>query len=568
MTGPRQWRNVAVQSVVVALLGLVAAGAGQAAGQSPSASPSASGETPASPQASGAPQAPAAGPGVPVMFRGRELFRLYASFGSLTAEERAELVSRRLAILSRDFRFDPAKVRVVHRENLSEFVSGDTVIGVVSDADAAAVRRDRREFAELVWQAVQRTVLETREEFTWKSVARGAAWSAVATLGLVVVLWGLRRSSRGARRLARRLAGRYIPGVRVQKAEIVSAARIAELLASAVRLSALVAGVLAVFVWAEVVASLLPWTSPYARALYGYITQPFALIWDAFVGYLPSIFFLLVIALVTRMALNAVRFFFDEIAGERIRFENFPAEWADPTYKIVRVLLIVLALVAAFPYIPGSASPAFQGISLFVGFVISLSSSSAISNVIAGTILTYTGAFRVGDRVKVGDTVGDVVKKTLLVTHVRTIKNVVVSIPNSLVINSPVVNYATLAAERGLILHTAITIGYDAPWRTIHELMIAAALATPGIERQPAPFVWQTSLNDFYVTYEINAFTREPHRMMEIYAELHANIQDKFFEAGVEIMSPHYYSLRDGNRTAIPDAFLPEGYEPPGFKVR
>jgi small-conductance mechanosensitive channel len=160
------------------------------------------------------------------------------------------------------------------------------------------------------------------------------------------------------------------------------------------------------------------------------------------------------------------------------------------------------------------------------------------------------------------------VKKTLLVTHVRTIKNVVVSIPNSLVINSPVVNYATLAAERGLILHTAITIGYDAPWRTIHELMIAAALATPGIERQPAPFVWQTSLNDFYVTYEINAFTREPHRMMEIYAELHANIQDKFFEAGVEIMSPHYYSLRDGNRTAIPDAFLPDGYEPPGFKVR
>jgi small-conductance mechanosensitive channel len=200
--------------------------------------------------------------------------------------------------------------------------------------------------------------------------------------------------------------------------------------------------------------------------------------------------------------------------------------------------------------------------------LVSLTSGSALANMIAGIVLTYTGAFRLGDRVKLGDAFGDIVETSLLATHVRTIKNEEITIPNSIVLGSAVTNYTRIAEKHGLILHTSVTIGYDAPWRKIHDLLVSAALATPGIMADPSPFVWQTALNDFYVTYEINAYTATPRDMIDIYAALHAKIQDAFYEAGVEIMSPHYTSVRDGNTVAIPEAFRAPGYQPPAFRIQ
>jgi small-conductance mechanosensitive channel len=205
---------------------------------------------------------------------------------------------------------------------------------------------------------------------------------------------------------------------------------------------------------------------------------------------------------------------------------------------------------------------------LFLGVLVSLSSSSALANIIAGTILTYTRAFRVGDVVRIGETFGEVTIKRLLVTHVRTPKNVVVSIPNALVLAAQVLNYTTLARERGLVAHTSVTIGYDAPWSEVHELLIAAALKTEGVREDPCPFVLQTALNDFSVTYEINAFVAAPLRLPEIQSAVHANIQECFNEAGVEIMSPNYYALRDGNKVTIPSRHLPADYAAPAFTVR
>ena len=251
-----------------------------------------------------------------------------------------------------------------------------------------------------------------------------------------------------------------------------------------------------------------------------------------------------------------------------IRLASFPNDWAEPTYKLVRTLLLAVALVGAFPYIPGSQTPAFQGISLFLGLLVSLSSSSALSNIIAGTILTYTRAFRVGDIVRIGETFGEVTVKRLLVTHVRTYKNIVVSIPNSLILTTQVLNYTTLAAERGLVAHTSLTIGYDAPWRTVHELLITAARRTEGVLAEPPPFVLQTALNDFSVSYEINAFVGSPFPLPRIYSTLHANIQESFNEAGVEIMSPNYFALRDGNHVTTPRHHRPSEYVAPAFRVR
>jgi small-conductance mechanosensitive channel len=223
----------------------------------------------------------------------------------------------------------------------------------------------------------------------------------------------------------------------------------------------------------------------------------------------------------------------------------------------MRALVLALAFVGAFPYIPGSQSPAFQAIAIFLGLLLSVASGSSLANIIAGTVLTYTRPFRLGDYVRIGERFGEVVVKRLLVTQVRTTKHEVVSIPNSLILANQVINYTTLAAERGLIAHTSITIGYDAPWQQVHELLIAAALRTEGVFADPPPFVHQTALNDFSVTYEINAFVSSPGQLPSTYSALHMNIQQCFNEARVEIMSPNYLALRDGNRVTTPKQYPP-----------
>jgi small-conductance mechanosensitive channel len=250
-----------------------------------------------------------------------------------------------------------------------------------------------------------------------------------------------------------------------------------------------------------------------------------------------------------------------------ISFPGFQKDWAVPTFKIVRFIILVLSVIIIYPYLPGAQSRAFEGVSILLGVVLSMASASAISNMIAGIVLTYMSAFKLGDRVKIADTIGDVIEKTLLVTRVRTIKNVDVTIPNSMVLGSHIINFSSSAQERGLILHTPVTISYDTPWNKVHELLISAALECDDILKEPKPFVLQNSLDDFYVNYEINAYTNEPGKMAAIYSQMHSKIQDKFNEAGVEIMSPHFSAVRDGNQTAIPQDYLPKDYQPRSFRL-
>jgi small-conductance mechanosensitive channel len=211
-----------------------------------------------------------------------------------------------------------------------------------------------------------------------------------------------------------------------------------------------------------------------------------------------------------------------------------------------------MALVAAFPYIPGSSSLVFKAISIFVGFLLSLGSTSMASNIISGIVLTYSRGLKVGDRVQVADAVGDVVDRTLLVTRIRTIKNVVITLPNAMVMQNQVNNYSADAESNGLILHTTVTIGYDVPWRQVDQLLVQAALKTPDILESPSPFVLKTSLDDFYISYQLNAYTDQAGKMAVTQSTLHENILDEFNRGGVEIMSPSYFALRDGQQTTIP----------------
>jgi small-conductance mechanosensitive channel len=287
-----------------------------------------------------------------------------------------------------------------------------------------------------------------------------------------------------------------------------------------------------------------------------------------FIASLPDVIAIAIIIVVTNYVIKLIHMFFNGIVRGAITFQGFHREWATPTYKIVRFFVLVLAAVAIFPYIPGSHSEAFRGISVFLGVLVSLGAAGSFSNIVAGVVLTYMRPFSVGDRVKIADTVGDITEKTLLVTRIRTIKNVDVTIPNALVLSSHIINYSSSAMmPPPLILHTSLTIGYDAPWQKVHELLIAAAKQTTHILETPEPFVLQTSLDDFYVRYEINAYTGAPNKMAAIYSELHQHIQDQFNEAGVEIMSPHYTQIRDGNRSTVPDQYLPRNYQAPAFRI-
>ena len=285
-------------------------------------------------------------------------------------------------------------------------------------------------------------------------------------------------------------------------------------------------------------------------------------------GYVPNLFFMAGIIILTRYAVKGLKFLFKAVEQGRLTLPGVTPDLAMITYRIVRFLVLAFAVVMTYPYLPGSQSEAFKGVSIFVGILFSLGSTSAVANAVAGLSLIYMRAFQVGDRVKIGDTVGDVLEMKMNVTRIRTIKNVEVTLSNKQVLESPIVNFSTEARTRGLILHTSVTIGYDTPWRTVHRLLAEAALKTEPILKEPAPFVLQTALNDFYVSYELNAYTDQPNRMVLIYSDLHQQIQDTFNEAGVEIMSPHYTQLRDGSRTAIPDPYLPEELRaacPPGL---
>lgn len=343
-----------------------------------------------------------------------------------------------------------------------------------------------------------------------------------------------------------------IKTIRIQKLELLTREQIARILTLGLRYTryATIGMIFSVFVM--ILFSLYPLTQGLAQALIEAIGDALTTVWKTLIDFLPKLVMLGVIFAITRLSLRVLRFFYYAVRRDKVRIPGVDAEIAEPTFQLARFFVIALALVAAFPFIPGSDSPVFKGISIFIGFLLSMGSTSLVSNIVAGIVLTYTRGLRIGDRVAIGDTVGDVIDRTLLVTRLRTIKNVIVSIPHSIVLQHEVINYSMEASDRGLILHTEVTIGYDVPWQTVQRLLIAAARQTKYIVNDPEPFVLQTALEDYYVRYQLNAYTREASKMATIYSELHYNILDSFHTAKVEITSPAYMAVRDGNEAAIP----------------
>ena len=476
----------------------------------------------------------------PVLLGEEVLFHIHSGFKSLSAEERAAAISARIRKLAEDPYFRVNSITVAEADDSVDIMAGDRIIMSVFRKEARLRGQTSIDLAETNAAILRKAIAGYQKEYGDRNLLQGLLYAAIATMvliGLVLLLLLLYRRSKVA---VESLMQKKSSSLRIQDFEIIRADSVRTILNGTAKIIFTVIFLFALYAYVQFTLSLFPQTRGIAQELLGFTLKPTKTIGLAVLTYIPNLVFIVILGLLTSYVLKLLRPFFDGIEKGTINLENFYPEWAKPTYTLVRFLVIVLAIMIAYPFIPGSDSGVFKGISIFLGVLISIGSSSVVSNIVAGYALIYRRAFRIGDRVRINDIVGDVKELRIQVTLLHTIKNEEVIIPNSTIMNSHVINYSSLARENGLILYTTVTIGYDTPWRQVHAMLIMAAERTPGLRRDPAPFVFQRSLDDFYVRYELNAYTDKPQEMVGIYSDLHQNIQDAFNEYGVQIMSPNY----------------------------
>jgi small-conductance mechanosensitive channel len=478
--------------------------------------------------------------GFPVQLEGREIFRVQAGIKANTAEARARGLSERLLRIARDrsIRFD--SLSVTDTDISTDVSLGDRMLFSVFDSDAVMAGRDRVALARDRANEVTEAVLDYRVRYAARSLIMGAVWALLATLAYIAILTLLSRLLRRTIAAIDAWVGSKSENIRRKSKEFLPPEAVQTGLRSLARFVRWVLVLVASYIYVNLLLGFFPWTQRLSGTLLGLLIQPLRVMGSAVLAHLPGLIFIGILAYVTRAVLKFGNFVAQEVEQGRVRFSGFYPEWAKPTFNIVRILIVLFAVVVAYPYIPGSDTEAFKGVSIFVGVLFSLGSTSAVSNIVAGIILTYMRAFRVGEIVQVGGERGMVTEMSLLAIHVRTPKNVEVTIPNATVLASQVTNFSALAKETGLILHTTVGIGYDAPWRQVHAMLLAAAAKTNGVKTSPAPFVLQTALADMCVNYELNAYVDSPERMLRIYSELHKNIQDQFNEYGVQILTPSF----------------------------
>jgi small-conductance mechanosensitive channel len=509
-------------------------------------------------------QAPARGD---VIIDGRTIASVYESIGSFDPPQRAEKIAERIIALAEDTHVPAESVGLEVRDTWTEIVAGGKLIMAVTETDARMAGKPRKQLASEDAGNIRQAILLYRTEHNWNATIRHILYTLLVTALLLPIGFLLRKLHIVLRRwLDKALAARTI-AVEKQTALQLSITYAITLILTLGRIVRWLFLIAVFEIYLTVVLSFYPASRPISKAITGWIFSALSTLGHSALDFLPNLFVIAFILVITSLVIRFIRMIFEEIGKGHLTISGFYPEWAEPTLKLVRAAVLVLVAIVIFPYLPGSKSPAFQGISIFVGVLLSLGSSSAIANAIAGVILTYMRSFSNGDWVKIGDTMGEVIEKSMLVTRIVTPKQEIITIPNATVMSGSVMNYTHQAKHAGVIFHTTVTIGYDAPWKTVHQLLLDAALSTEHVLTTPAPFVLQTALNDFFVSYELNAYTDTPREMQFIYSELHQNIQDKFNAAGVEICSPHFAALRDGNSITTPAQYIADGYAAPHFRI-
>ena len=492
------------------------------------------------------------------------LFYVYAWVGPYSAQDRAAGITQRIQQLYDDDFLKLDSLKIIKSDNSYDiFYRNDFPVTSVTNLDALWLNTTSEQLASDYLQKIKTAVQQERANNNFVSWLKKIGWVALIIVGVVVFIFLLNKLIRAGAKLLTRRAG-----LRFGNIKLLSTWQYKKLVLQALGVSRFIIILLTIYLSLPLLFTIFPATKNLTNTLLGWIIDPAKSILKGLVNFLPNLFTILIVYFFTRYIIKFIKYFANEINAGRINIQGFHEDYAKPTFNIIRFLLYAFMLVIVFPYLPGSSSPAFQGVSVFLGLLLSLGSTSAINNLIAGLVITYMRPFKIGDRIRIGDVTGDVVEKSMLMIKVRTIKNEDVTVPNSTVLSSNTTNFSALANAQGLIIHTTVTIGYDVPWKEMHKALINAAMRTPDVLKDPAPFVLQTSLDDFFVSYQLNAYIRDANNQHVIYSELHQNIQDCCNEAGIEIMSPHYTSMRDGNTTTVPTDYRPKDYKPKAFHVQ
>ena len=476
-------------------------------------------------------------------------------------------INERIKKLADHYRFTSDSIHLSHSESTTDLSFKDNILLSVSDNDALWNNTTRDELAENYKKIIGNEVMKYKKATSFRTLAKEIALALLVIALVILAIKYISKLFRWTRVKIRRQRDKLIKGIRIKSYTLLDSVKEVNFFIKINNVLKWLLIVLVIYIALPILFGIFPWTENFTGILFGYILNPLKKIANAFWDFLPNLITIIIIIIVFKYINRGIRYIKDEIQNGQLKIPGFFPDWANPTYQIVRVLVFAFMVVVIYPYLPGSGSPVFQGVSVFLGFLFTFGSAGSLSNIISGLILTYMRLFKIGDRVKIAEITGDVIEKSLLVTRIRTIKNEIISIPNSTVMNSHTINYSSDAPGLGLILNATVTIGYDVPWKKMYEALIEAAIRTEYVLHDPKPFVLQTGLEDFYVSYQINAYIREANKQSDIYSMLFQNIQDVCNEKGIEIMSPHYRSERDGNTTTIPEQYMPEDYKAPGFNI-
>lgn len=497
-------------------------------------------------------------PGVPVVVEGDTLYYLFAKRGGHTPQQRAEMNAAAITELGKRFNLQPDSVYTENSDIVTDLMYGNKVLASFIDQDGLWEGCSRDQLAAAKRKVIVDKLKVMKDEHSLWQLGKRILYFILVIIGQYLLFKLTTWLFNKLKVRIQRLKDTKLKPISIQEYELLDTQKQVNLLVFLANLLRYAVMLLQLILTVPLLFSIFPQTKDLAYKLFSYIWDPIKSIFLGIVEYVPNLFTIFVIWLAVKYLVRLVHYLASEIQSERLKIGGFYADWAMPTFHIVRFLLYAFMIAMIYPYLPGSKSGVFQGISVFVGLIVSLGSSTVIGNIIAGLVITYMRPFKLGDRIKLNDTTGNVIEKTPLVTRIRTPKNEVVTIPNSFIMSSHTVNFSQSARDYGLIIHSEVSVGYDIPWRKTHQLLVEAALNTPGVVDDPRPFVLETSLQDYYPVYQVNAYIKDANQLAQVYSDLHQNIQDRFNEEGIEIMSPHYIATRDGSETTIPKDDLRE----------
>lgn len=494
--------------------------------------------------------------GVPVVVEGDTLFYIYAKRGGHTPQQRAVMNATAITELGKRFNLKPDSLYLESSDIVTDLMYGDKVLASFTDQDGLWEGRTRDQLAADKRQIVVDKLKDMKKEHSLWQLGKRIIFFVLVLLGQYLLFWATTWLFKKLKIRIQRLKDTKLKPISIQDYELLDTQKQVNLLIFLANILRYAFMLLQLVLTVPLLFSIFPQTEKLAYQIFSYIWNPVKSIFGGVIDYIPNLFTIFVICLAVKYLVRLVHYLATEVQSDRLKLNGFYPDWAMPTFHIIRFLLYAFMIAMIYPYLPGSDSGVFQGISVFVGLIVSLGSSTVIGNIIAGLVITYMRPFKLGDRIKLNDTTGNVIEKTPLVTRIRTPKNELVTIPNSFIMSSHTVNYSASARTYGLIIHAEVSIGYDVPWRKVHSLLLKAAQATQGVAADPEPFVLETELQDWYPVYQINAYITEADQLAQIYSNLYQSIQDIFAEADVEIMSPHYMAVRDGNETTIPKSGL------------